>query len=265
MVSRRLFTTIKYKRCFGVWLCLEPLLCSSVSEVAPHLEYQRFRRTTLSVTGWGSSIWCFSSRNGELDLSHHLWDQSQLKNKHNNKKRKRLSDTHAAWSLGSPAPPVCVAAGASTAALHNSREREEKETHQCEKHQRIHFQTHLVLSFGCQGSSEQQDEKTSLPPNSPAARNCRSSRKQRGFRILLRATRRGSCKGSWQGDKNPQSQACFSILSTAPSSFKPLTLKNKQRRTLSDSPPVKAETPHLLMTPQNSNYRLNWYDKIVGH
>ena len=159
---------IKYKRCFGVQLHLEPLISSSLLEVAPYLAYQHFRRTKLGGTGWGSHIWCFSCRNRESDLSNHMWNHSPLKNMHKNTKTKSLSDTYAAWSLGSPAPPVCVAAGASTAALHDSREREEKETHQCKKQLKRHFQTHLVFFFGCQGASEQQNEKNPLPPCSPA-------------------------------------------------------------------------------------------------
>lgn len=220
MFSRRLFSTvIKYKHCFGVQLHLEPLLSSSVSEVAPYLEYQHFRRTKLGGTGWGPYIWCFSSRNRESDLSNHMWNHSPLKNMHKNTKTKSLSDTYAAWSLGSPAPPVCVAAGASTAALHDSREREEKETHQCEKQLKRHFQVHLVFFFGCQGASEQQNKKTPSHPAPLHHCNCRSGLQQSGFRILLQATGRGSCAGSWQGDKNPQNQACFSILSRAPTSF----------------------------------------------
>lgn len=164
MVSRRLVSaTIKNKCSFGVWLHLKPLLCSSVAKEAPYLEYQP--RTKLGGTGWGSYIWCCSPRNGQLDLSNRMWNQSQLKNKHKNIKRKSWSDTYAAWSLGSPAPPVCVAAGASTAALHNSRDREEKENHQCEKQLRTRFQMHLVFFFRSSASS-----RTSRPP--PTALPC---------------------------------------------------------------------------------------------
>lgn len=154
---------IKHKHCFGVQLRLEPPLSPSISEVAPHLEHQHFRRTKLGGTGWSSNIQRFSSSNRETDLSNHMWNHSPLKIMHEDSKAKSLSDTYAAWSLGSPTPPVCVAAGASTAALHDNREREEKETHQCEKLKR-HFQTHLVVFFGCQGSSKQQNGRTSLPP-----------------------------------------------------------------------------------------------------
>lgn len=164
MFSRRLFSTvIKYKHCFGAQLCLEPLLSSSTTEVAPHLEYQHFGKTKLGGTGWSSNIQCFSSSNRETDLSNHMWNHSPLKIMHEDAKTNSSSDTYAAWSLGSPTPPVCVAAGASTAALHDSREREQKETHQCKKPKR-HFQTHLVFFFGCQGSSKQQNKKTLLPP-----------------------------------------------------------------------------------------------------
>lgn len=77
----------------------------------------------------------------------------------------------------------------------------------------------------------QAAEWKDLPPTrSPAPCNCRSGLRQSGFRILLRVTGRGSCAGSWQGDKNPQSQACFSILSRAPTSFQTLNIKKQTKR-----------------------------------
>lgn len=184
-----LCTVIKYKYCFQVQLCLQPLLSSLVLEMALYLVHQHFRRTKLGGTGWGCYIWCFSCRNREPDLLNHMWNHSPLKNMYKNTKTK--SDTYAAWSLGSPAPPVCVAAGASTAALQDSREREKKETHQCKKQLKRHFQVHLVFFLGCQGNSKQQKwkEPTSHPSPLPHC-NCRSGCQQSGFRILLWVTER---------------------------------------------------------------------------
>lgn len=176
---------------------------------------------------------------------------STQKNMHKNIKAKSLCDTYAAWSLGSPAPPVCVAAGASTAALHDSREREEKEAHQSKKH----FQIHHIFFFICQGTSKQQNEKDP-PPILPHC-NCRSGLQQSGFRALLRAAGRGSCAGSWQGDKNPQSQACFSILSRASTSFQTINIKKQTKRNTSwQSSNKHRVTPQLLMTPESSNYHV---------
>lgn len=225
------------------------LLCSLVSKEAPYLEYQP--RTKFGGTGWGSCIWCCSLRNGQLDLSNRTRNQSQLKNKHKNIKRKSWSDTYAAWSLGSPAPPVCVAAGASTAALHNSRDREEKENHQCEKQLSTHFQMHRFLLWMF---SEQQNKQTPSRRTALHRCNCRSGCKHRGFRVLLWVTRGGSCKGSWQGDKNVHSQGCFSILSRASRSYKPLILKNKQKNAVWQYSNKTRVTLQLLMTPKNPNY-----------
>lgn len=258
MFSRRLLcTVIKYKHCFGVQLHLEPLLSCSVAEVAPYLAYQHFRRTKLGGTGWGSYIWCFSCRNRESALLNHRWNHSPLKNMHKNTKTKSLSDTYAAWSLGSPAPPACVAAGASTAALHDSREREEKEIHQCKKQLKRHFQTHLVLFFGCQGTSEQQNKKTPPPtllPCPAAIAEVASSSQVSVF-----------CCGQ-QGEEVAQGLGrVIKIRKASPVSqfflehqllSKPLILKKQTKRNTSWQSSNKQSDTQLLMTPEDSNYHV---------
>lgn len=89
-----LCTVIKYEHCFQAQLCLQPLLSSSVLEVAPYLVHQHFRRTKLGGTGWGCYIWCFSCRNREPDLSNHMWNHPPLKNMYKNTKTKSLCDTY---------------------------------------------------------------------------------------------------------------------------------------------------------------------------
>lgn len=158
-----MYIEMKRKPSFAVQLHLQPLLYSSVSEVAPTLPKNQ--------AGWvraGLLHMMFSMQKQRIWSLESYGKPFSTKNMHKNTRAKNWSGTYAAWSLGSPAPPVCVAAGASTAALHDHREKGEKETHQCKKQLKRHFQMHLVFFFGCQGTGEQQKKKTLLPPCCPA-------------------------------------------------------------------------------------------------
>lgn len=157
-------------------------------------------------------------------------------------KTKSLSDTYAAWSLGSPAPPVCVAAGASTAALHESREREERETHQCKKQLRRHFQMHLVFFFRCQGTSEQQNEKTPPPTKLP----CTTAIAEVAFSSQVSVFYCGQqaeevAQGLGRVIKIRKARLVSQLFLEHQLLSKPLILKNKQRETPADSPPINTE------------------------
>lgn len=170
-----------------------------------------------------------------------IWEPFPTKKHAENQQGKEWSGTYAAWSLGSPTPPACVAAGASTAALH-SREKGKKETHQCKKQLGRHFQTHLVFFFGCQGTGEQQKGKT--PPSHPAALpccNCRSGPQQSGFRRLLQPGAEEVAQGLGRVIKIHKARPVSQFFLEHQLLSKPLILKNKQRETPADSPPINTE------------------------
>lgn len=99
-------------------------------------------------------------------------------------------------------------------------------------------------------------------PAPPPLCNCRSGSQ---VSVFCYGQERGSCAGSWQGDKNPQTQACFSILFRAPTSFQNINIKKQTKRnTRWQSSRKHRVTPRLLMTPESSNYhgqiKLIWWN-----